>query len=350
MHIQSAPIQKAHVQAANVSMQAQHQLQRHNVTREIAKPQVKTKSIPKHPGFEKPGHEPRAVKSSRPNLANTIAPNKSASANLNLDNESLLDANVLIIKRILEAFLGKEICLSIAKEACSIVEDTQDIVNKNTEVQQEPEEQWVHLSMREQEVSTFAITAEITLANGETRVVSIEQKMARSLQLELDVTSQQAAKIIDPLVINFGGPVKLSSDRVEFDLNSDGEKDSIASFASNSAFLAYDRNGDGKINDGSELFGAATGNGFAELAIFDEDGNGFIDNQDSIFTKLRIFNPASNQLEYLRNTDIEALYLGNVTTPFILKEGADDLGYVRSSGFYLTETGSGTIQQIDLVV
>ena len=39
------------------------------------------------------------------------------------------------------------------------------------------------------------------------------------------------------------------------------------------AFLSLDKNSDGIINDGSELFGAASGNGFADLAKYDEDGN-----------------------------------------------------------------------------
>jgi hypothetical protein len=208
----------------------------------------------------------------------------------------------------------------------------------------------VHLSLREAEVSQFAIRAEIRLASGEIRQIVIEESMARQLSLELDVTVIQAAKIIDPLVINFSGPVILSGKRVEFDINADGKKDSIASFVSNSAFLALDRNRDGKINDGSELFGALTGDGFAELAAYDDDGNGFIDQQDAIFSQLQIFKPGKQSQKYLSETGVQALYLGNVATPFTLTDGAENLGFVRSSGFYLTETGAGTVQQIDLVV
>jgi hypothetical protein len=50
-----------------------------------------------------------------------------------------------------------------------------------------------------------------------------------------------------------------------------------------------DRNGDGAIDHGRELSGATTGDGFAELAAYDEDGNGWIDENDSIYQHLRIW-------------------------------------------------------------
>ncbi len=40
-----------------------------------------------------------------------------------------------------------------------------------------------------------------------------------------------------------------------------------------------------KINDGSELFGTSSGDGFKDLATYDEDENGWIDENDSIFSK-----------------------------------------------------------------
>lgn len=55
-----------------------------------------------------------------------------------------------------------------------------------------------------------------------------------------------------------------------------------------SGFLALDRNQNGVVDDGSELFGTQSGDGFAHLALYDQDSNGWIDANDPVFDKLRI--------------------------------------------------------------
>ena len=159
----------------------------------------------------------------------------------------------------------------------------------------------------------------------------------------------------DPLILNFeGNYADLTDEKYEFDLDADGNTELISYLAGNSGMLALDRNSDGIINDGSELFGAQTGNGFAELAAYDEDSNGYIDEADSIFDQLLIWRKGREEdtLETLSERDIGAIYLGATDTPFDIK-GEDNLhnGRVRTSGVYLTEAGEvGTLQQIDMVV
>ena len=104
-----------------------------------------------------------------------------------------------------------------------------------------------------------------------------------------------------------------------------------------------DLNGDGKITSGAELFGPQSGNGYAELAKYDADGNRWIDENDAVFSRLRIWSPAaegSGTVSTLQKRNVAALSLDHLATPFELRTGGNDsLGAVRSSGVYLTEGG-----------
>ena len=123
-----------------------------------------------------------------------------------------------------------------------------------------------------------------------------------------------------------------------------------------SGFLALDKNKDGKINDGSELFGTRSGDGFKDLASYDEDGNGWIDENDSIWKDLKVWTKDENGRDYLmdlREANVGAIYLGSAQTEFSLNRMADNQtdGIIRRTGVYLKETGeAGTIQHVDLTL
>ena len=101
-----------------------------------------------------------------------------------------------------------------------------------------------------------------------------------------------------PIVISFSGRYSLSGldDPVWFDIDADGVKDGLAWTAAGSddAFLALDRDGNGVITDGSELFGDATrlrngrvaSNGFEALQELDDNADGVIDSRDRTWPDL----------------------------------------------------------------
>jgi|WetSurMetagenome_2_1015567.scaffolds.fasta_scaffold01338_13 hypothetical protein len=160
--------------------------------------------------------------------------------------------------------------------------------------------------------------------------------------------------VTDPLVINFsGGLPGLSATKFAFDMDNDGTNELVSSTATGSGFLALDRNADGRINNGSELFGPATGSGYSELACYDGDQNGWIDENDAVFAKLSIWTKdgaGNDKLLTLKEAGIGAISVNAVSSEFSLTDGSNQLkGQVRSSGVYLTEQGKvGAMQQIDL--
>lgn len=164
----------------------------------------------------------------------------------------------------------------------------------------------------------------------------------------------EAARKVDPLVLNFDGTAAQLSDRTfAFDLNGDGEAENISLLRPGNGFLALDKNGDGRIDNGNELFGPAGGDGFRELAEHDGDGNGWIDETDPVFDQLKVWlkdEEGKDRLSGLAALGVGALSLHAIDTPFDLKTGDNrTLGSVRYSGVYLNEDGSaGTLQQLDL--
>lgn len=214
-----------------------------------------------------------------------------------------------------------------------------------------------HERYRETEKMTFMASGVIETADGRRIDISASLRMSREYYEESSLVVRAGnAVTIDPLVINFDGQgAQLSQTRFAFDIDSNGTPDQIAMLRPGSGYLVLDRNGDGVVNDGSELFGPATGQGFAELARYDEDGNRFIDEGDSIYNQLRIWmmnEDGSSQLFALGDKDIGAIFLGHVSTPFQLKDtNNQSLGEVVRSSIYLTEQGNvGMVQEIHLAV
>ena len=127
-------------------------------------------------------------------------------------------------------------------------------------------------SFEETETMDFSTQGTVLTADGREISFNMDVSMSRSFSEYYKIESTEYLAMCDPLVINLDDDViGLSDQKFFFDLNMDGVKEEISTLENGNAFLALDKNNDGKINDGSELFGAASGNGFADLAQYDED-------------------------------------------------------------------------------
>lgn len=218
-----------------------------------------------------------------------------------------------------------------------------------------------HAVYEEIEQTNFSAQGTVRTADGQTFSFQLDLQMTRQYREETN-TSLRAGDAVrkDPLVVNFGGTAAQlaaqANQSFSFDLNNDGHAETLPLFTSGSGYLALDHNGNGRIDSGKELFGPQSGNGFADLARLDADGNGWIDESDAEFKNLSVWTPGSDTkgsngtLQSLAKLGIGALGLAHVTTPFSLRGNAnEDLGIVKASGLYLTEDGkTGNLQEIDL--
>ena len=210
----------------------------------------------------------------------------------------------------------------------------------------------------EQESTVFSTTGIAKTADGREISFNLDLEMSRAFAGTIQSESLDTYNYVmtDPLVINLDdSPAGLSDQKFYFDLDSDGKKEEISSLRQGSAFLAYDKNGDGVINDGSELFGTKSGDGFADLAAYDQDGNGWIDEGDDIYSKLSLWTKDENgndRLMSLKDADVGAIYLGSAATNFHLNDASNNTnGMIRQTGVFLRESGGvGTVQHVDLAV
>ena len=212
-------------------------------------------------------------------------------------------------------------------------------------------------TVNEQEALNFSATGKVVTADGQTIDFQIQVAMQREFVSATNVQVRAGdAKLVDPLVINFNDKAaELSGGRFAFDLDGDGKSEQISGLAPGSGFLALDRNQDGKINNGLELFGPATGQGFGELAKLDSDGNGWLDENDPLYTQLRVWmrDQAGNEsLTSLAQNNVGAIFLSPAKTAFALKDSNNGLqGQLRESSIFLGENGgTGTVQEVDLAV
>lgn len=208
---------------------------------------------------------------------------------------------------------------------------------------------------QEQESLQFSASGNITTRDGRLLSFQLDISLQRSFELHSSETLNFGAAAKDPLMLTLGNDAgALSGATVAFDLDGNGSQDAMP-LLRNGGWLVLDRNGDGRVNDRSELFGPQSGNGFAELATLDGDGNHAIDEGDPLFAQLKLWqgrDGAQDQLTPLLELGIGAILLPSIDAEFAHTDAQGaTLAQMRRAGVYLNENGSaGLVGQLDVSV
>lgn len=272
--------------------------------------------------------------------------------------QSISDMKMRIMKMVLEEFTGKKFDIYDQSEEDENEESETKIdtpwLEQEAVVQEGGREQEFHYQLEEMryenESLSFQAVGQVTTADG--RSIAFSTSLHQNRELYEESRTEMSGTFVDPLVINHDGRgVKLSAEKVDFDLTGDGTKESISNLRTGSSFLALDRNGDGIINDGTELFGPTSGNGYAELRELDSDSNGWIDENDELFYDLKLWRP-NGETTTLLERNVGAISVDSVAGSFQLKDSSDTTqGMIREQGIWLNETTgqAGMVQEIDLL-
>jgi hypothetical protein len=292
-----------------------------------------------------------------------------ASSSADLTDPTVTDPNLRALIMLIERLTGHKVHLikpgDVRTDAESASQQAgaqaaQAVAAANGQQAAQPQQAgWgveVHVEQTHQETETTGFTAAGQVVTADGRQISFDYQLVMHRDFTqtatLDIQAGDAIKKVDPIALNLtGGPVALASTRSAFDLNADGATEQVALPAAGTYFLALDRNGNGTIDSGAELFGPTSGNGFTELKALDTDGNGWIDEGDAAYANLKLWSGTDGGTTSLEQAGVGALFVGKTaSTQFDLRSDANEtLGQVISSSVYLNEDGRpGALQQVDL--
>lgn len=273
-------------------------------------------------------------------------------AHLKNSRDSLSTVRERSMEYFMKVFFGESKSWDYEEFFLSVVEDRGSVGAAVTETIHYHQETY----FSEREDTSFSTKGTVCTADGREISFNVNVEMSRSFSAYYEENYEQIqVRMCDPLVINLEGDIaELTDQTFFFDIDADGERDEISRLGKGSGYLALDKNGDGIINDGSELFGARSGDGFGDLAAYDSDRNGWIDENDAIWEKLLIWTKDENGKDKcykLSEKGVGAICLTNTSTDFMLNsENNTPNGRIRKTGIYLYENGAaGTIQHLDVV-
>ena len=195
-------------------------------------------------------------------------------------------------------------------------------------------------------------------------IQQFERRLASGEFMKSYVDMQKAQaeqnRRIDPLVFDLGGDgittVSLEESNAFFDLDNNGFAEKTSWVNAKEGLLAYDKNGDGIINGGNELFGDRTlmkdgktlaSSGFAALAEYDDNKDGKIDSNDVIYALLRIWQDSdgdgiASAGELRRLVDLGIVSIGLSYSNTGVTDGANNI-QVRTGTFILADGSSRAV-------
>lgn len=271
------------------------------------------------------------------------------------------DPRMRSIRLILEALTGKKINITRISEFKSETL-AESVSQSDAAINEQERAGWgLEYDFFEQhsEFEEMNFSSQGTVLTQDGQRVSFSLKLSLQRQfIETNSISVRAgdALLVDPLVINFDGTAaQLTDTKFAFDFDSDGEDEQISFLGPGSGFLFLDLDNNGKATNGAELFGPRTNKGFKELAQYDLDQNGWLDENDPVYEKLLVWSKDKAGDDYfssLSRKNIEAIYLGYQDTEFSLKGQENRLhGKIQNSSIFLSsDYKAGTIQEIHLTV
>lgn len=269
------------------------------------------------------------------------------------------DFKIRLIKLLVEAFTGRKIRMVRWTKKEGEVDFPAADKAKTEESMTAPRPNWGlsyerRESWEEMEAVSFQGRGVVRTDDGRLLSFSVEMNLKRSFSYHASFSLRLGQAAQDPLVLSLdGGPLGLGDGTMDLALDGDGILENLPSLRPGSAFLVWDKNRNGRVDGGLELFGPGTGDGFYELSLLDEDGNGWIDEGDGVWGELGLLvREEGEELFFsLERMGIGAIFTGRITTPFsyLNTSSGQKLGELRASGIYLTEQGQArVVGQIDL--
>lgn len=206
--------------------------------------------------------------------------------------------------------------------------------------------------VHETETLDYRSKGQVVTEDGRTVDFELNLYNSRSYYEKSEISAEVSGTFHDPLVINLDGEgIDFGDKTLRIDLDLDGQVDAVKWLKNGSGFLALDKNANGTVDDGSELFGPESGNGFGELNAYDGDANGVIDENDAVFNRLKVWTldaEGNATLIGLKEAGVGAIFLSYTQGQYHFKNDDDAYARIKATGTYLKETGQAmAIHEID---